>query len=82
MSLKDKLELGLKPDAAYRPDNLPDHQKDDPSCVVAGQPGESPKVERARDACDAGETAAETANVPEDPRPIPTPASPRRGQRP
>ena len=26
MSLKDKLEIGLKPDAAYRPDNLPEHQ--------------------------------------------------------
>ena len=26
MSLKDKLEIGLKPDAPYRPDNLPEHQ--------------------------------------------------------
>lgn len=24
MSLKDKLEIGLKPDAPYRPDNLPE----------------------------------------------------------
>jgi hypothetical protein len=53
MSIKDKLELGLKPDAAYREDNLPDFQKDDPSCQVAGEPGESPRVERARDECAA-----------------------------
>ncbi|MCC7010312.1 MAG: hypothetical protein IT184_16005 [Acidobacteria bacterium] len=26
MSAKDKLEIGLKPDAPYRPDNLPEHQ--------------------------------------------------------
>ena len=51
MSIKDKLELGLKPDAAYRPDNLPDFQKDDPNCQVAGEPGESARVQRARDDC-------------------------------
>ena len=27
MSLKDKLEIGLKPDAPFRPDNLPDFQR-------------------------------------------------------
>jgi hypothetical protein len=53
MSLKDKLEVGLKPDAAYRPDNLPDFQKDDPNCQVAGQPGESRRVEKAREDCAA-----------------------------
>jgi hypothetical protein len=52
MSLKDKLEVGLKPDAPYRPDNLPRFQQDDPACQDAGTPGESPRVERARDACD------------------------------
>ncbi len=26
MTLKDKLEIGLKEDAPYRKDNLPDHQ--------------------------------------------------------
>ena len=30
MSLKDKLEIGLKPDAPYRPDNLPEHQQGRP----------------------------------------------------
>jgi len=53
MSIKDKLELGLKPDAAFRSDNLPDFQKDDPSCQVAGEPGESSRVEQARDECAA-----------------------------
>ena len=51
MSLKDKLEIGLKPDAPFRKDNLPDFQKDDPACDVAATPGETPSVERARKDC-------------------------------
>jgi len=51
MSLKDKLEIGLKPDAPFRKDNLPDFQKDDPACDVAATPGETPSVERARREC-------------------------------
>jgi hypothetical protein len=51
MSLKDKLEIGLKPDAPFRKDNLPDFQKDDPACEVAATPGETPSVEGARKAC-------------------------------
>ena len=53
MSLKDKLEIGLKPDAPYRPDNLPDFQRDDPACKVAATPGDSPDLRRARAACEA-----------------------------
>lgn len=60
MSLKDKLELGLKPDAAYRPDNLPEHQQDDPACAIAGQPGESATEDSARDACDETSGAKRT----------------------
>ena len=52
MSLKDKLEIGLKPDAPYRKDNLPEGQQDDSACEEAATPGESPTVERARDDCD------------------------------
>ena len=52
MSLKDKLEIGLKPDAPYRPYNLPDFQKDDPACETGAQPGETPRLRRARDVCD------------------------------
>jgi hypothetical protein len=51
MSLKDKLEIGLKPDAPFRKDNLPDFQQDDPACEVAATPGEAPSVERARKDC-------------------------------
>jgi hypothetical protein len=51
MSLKDKLEIGLKPDAPFRKDNLPDFQQDDPACEVAATPGDTPSVERARKAC-------------------------------
>jgi hypothetical protein len=52
MSLKDKLEIGLKPDAPYRPDNLPEFQQDDPACEVASTPGTSAGVEKAREDCD------------------------------
>ena len=52
MSFKDKMEIGLKPEAPYQKENLPDFQKDDPGCEVAAQPGEKPKLRRARDVCD------------------------------
>jgi len=52
MSLKDKLEVGLKPDAPYRPDNLPRFQRADPACQDASEPGESPRLRRARAECD------------------------------
>lgn len=51
MSLRDKLELGLKPDAPYRPDNLPDHQQDDPACQEGAEPNDSVHAEAARQAC-------------------------------
>ena len=51
MSLKDKLEIGLKPDAPFRKDNLPDFQKDDPACDVGATPSDTPSVERARKDC-------------------------------
>lgn len=46
MSLKDKLEIGAKPEAPFRPDNLPDFQRDDEACRVAGQSGDSPELRR------------------------------------
>lgn len=52
MSLKDKLEIGLKPDAPYRPDNLPSFQKDEPACEVAATPGDTPSLRRARTECE------------------------------
>jgi hypothetical protein len=53
MSLKDKLEIGLKPDAPFRKDNLPEFQQDKPSCEVAATPGDSKALRQARAACEA-----------------------------
>jgi hypothetical protein len=78
MSLKDKLEIGLKPDAPYRPDNLPDIQRDDPLCEVAGTPGDSAKVKRAREACADKPSVARAARRPAARR---APASPPRKPR-
>lgn len=51
MSLKDKLEIGLKPDAPYRKDNLPEFQQDEPACEIAAEPGDSPEARAAREEC-------------------------------
>jgi len=47
MTWRDKLEIGLKPDAPYRKDNLPDQQVRGPE-VPAGK-GRSPVVPEAAD---------------------------------
>ena len=53
MTMKDKLEIGLKEDAPYRKDNLPSQQVRGP--LVSSGPGRSPEVPLARtDATDAG----------------------------
>jgi len=52
MSLKDKLEIGLKPDAPYRSDNLPEFQQNDPNCREGSTPGHSGSVDEAREDCD------------------------------
>ena len=46
MTIKDKLEIGLKEDAPYRKDNLPDHQVRGPE-VPAGE-DRSPVIPAAR----------------------------------
>lgn len=46
MTLKDKLEIGLKEDAPYRKDNLPENQVRGPE-IPAG-PGRSPEIPLAR----------------------------------
>ena len=46
MTWKDKLELGLKEDAAFRKDNLPETQVRGPE-IPAG-PGRSPEIPAAR----------------------------------
>jgi hypothetical protein len=55
MSVKDKLETGLKPDAPYRPDNLPEFQKDDPDCHQGADPGDGPAERQARKDCADGD---------------------------
>jgi len=52
MSVKDKLEIGLKPDAPYRRANLPEFQQDEPACEDAAMPGDSVDARRARTACE------------------------------
>jgi hypothetical protein len=52
VSLKDKLEIGLKPGAPYRKDNLPEFQQDDPECEDAAAPADTPEARQARDHCD------------------------------
>ena len=47
MTWKDKLEIGLKEDAPFRKDNLPEDQVRGPE-VPAG-PGRSPVIPAARD---------------------------------
>ena len=47
MTIKDKLEIGLKEDAPYRKDNLPDSQVRGPELPTG--PGRSPEIPLARD---------------------------------
>ena len=65
MTWKDKLELGLKEDAAFRKDNLPPSQ-------VRGEerptgPGRSPEIPLARE---------DETEVPEQPEEAKTPSAP------
>jgi hypothetical protein len=65
MTLKDKLEIGLKEDAAYRKDNLPDAQVRGPEIPTG--PGRSPEIPLARG----------DKNIVQDPKDVtaPTPAN-------
>ena len=51
MTWKDKLEIGLKEDAPFRKDNLPEDQVRGPE-VPAG-PGRSPVIPEAREDAEA-----------------------------
>jgi hypothetical protein len=55
MTWKDKLEIGLKDDAAFRRDNLPNFQKKYRSRrKKRGDPTRSPEEPGARDAAEHG----------------------------
>ena len=60
MTLKDKLEIGLKEDAPYRKDNLPESQVRGPEIPTG--PGRSPEIPLAR---------GDRNIVPETPDPTP-----------
>ena len=65
MTLKDKLEIGLKEDAAYRKDNLPDSQVRGPEIPTG--PGRSPEIPLARgDKNIVPETPDATPDTPAD----------------
>ena len=67
MTIKDKLEIGLKPDAPYRKDNLPEDQVRGPE-IPAG-PGRSPVIPAARNDKNVVPDPAEApAELPEDDR--------------
>ena len=66
MTIKDKLEIGLKEDAPYRKDNLPDDQVRGPE--IPAVPGRSPEIPAERGdktiVPDADGTAEEGRNRP------------------
>jgi hypothetical protein len=69
MTIKDKLEIGLKEDAPYRKDNLPDSQVRGPEIPTG--PDRSPEIPLARSDSDSeaddtmpAETSAGGANDP------------------
>ena len=63
MTWKDKLEIGLKEDASFRRDNLPDFQKkkDGPE-TQPGDPTRSPEEPGARQHADAVRQIAPPGN--------------------
>lgn len=61
MTLKDKLEIGLKEDAPYRKDNLPESQVRGPE--VPSGPGRSPVIPAARDDRNVVPDAADVAKT-------------------
>jgi len=64
MTLKDKLEIGLKEDAQVRKDNLPERQVRGPE-VDAG-PGRSPAIPAAEDDTNIVRTTGSDEPVEED----------------
>jgi hypothetical protein len=62
MTWKDKLEIGLKEDAPYRKDNLPESQVRGPE--IPSGPGRSPEIPAARE--DAKKVKKVPETVPDD----------------
>jgi hypothetical protein len=67
MTIKDKLELGLKEDAPFRKDNLPDAQVRGPERPSG--PGRSPEIPAARgDQTDPGLDSPDASRARRRPR--------------
>ena len=62
MTWRDKLEIGLKEDAPYRKDNLPESQVRGPE--IPSGPGRSPEIPAAR--ADRDEITAPAPRPPDD----------------
>ena len=64
MTWKDKLEIGLKEDAPYRKDNLPESQVRGPE--IPNGPGRSPEIPEARKDAVKAKPKKVPATLPED----------------
>jgi hypothetical protein len=64
MTWKDKLEIGLKDDAAFRRDNLPDFQKRGGDAPDEAREHSTTGPDRSPEEPGAREEAAEQAGVP------------------
>jgi len=70
MTWKDTLEIGLKEDAPFRRDNLPDFQKNGSGVeTTPGDPTRSPEEPGARQAADVPVVAAPAARRARTPAP-------------
>jgi hypothetical protein len=76
MTLKDKLEIGLKEDAPYRKDNLPANQIRGPE--IPSGPGRSPEIPLARTDTNI---VPETEEVPDESVVVPQPPAPAADRR-
>ena len=76
MTVKDKLEIGLKEDAPYRKDNLPESQVRGPEIPTG--PGRSPEIPLARTDTNV---VPETEEVPADSVEVPQPPTSAAGRR-
>jgi len=79
MTLKDKLEIGLKEDAQYRKDNLPESQVRGPE-VPTGE-GRSPEIPMARGDHNIVKEPTEQQKVQKRKRALGPLGSPRKGLR-
>jgi len=77
MTWRDKLEIGLKEDAPFRKDNLPEHQVRGPE--VPSGPGRSPVIPAARG--DQTWTPPIEPPAEEEPKPEPEPTTTEANKR-